>query len=136
MNKKTRNFEQFLQWEETDRDTIKIRRLYIDIAGDIIAGLLLSQIVQWHLPSRQSKANLPVRKEDYLWLPKGRDDWWAEYRITPRQFDRAVEVLLKKGIIEKRIFRFNGSPTIHVRLIADQLLAHVIETESRTNPAN
>jgi len=32
------NFERFLQWEETDRDTIKVKRMYVDIAGDLAAG--------------------------------------------------------------------------------------------------
>ena len=125
MNKTANDFEQFLRWEEADQDIIKVKRLYVDIAEDIIAGLLLSQIIYWHLPSKRGKTKLQVIKEGQLWLVKGRDDWWAECRITARQFDRAIEILIKKNIVEKRTFRFNGSPTVHIRLVADQLLSCV-----------
>ena len=35
-----RDFEEFLRWEDADRDIIKVKRLYIDIAGDLVAGIL------------------------------------------------------------------------------------------------
>jgi len=45
-------FNEFLSWELTTRDTIDFKKIYVDIAGDLIAGLLLSQIIYWHLPSK------------------------------------------------------------------------------------
>jgi len=38
-------FEQFLLWERASRDTLEVKRLYIDMAGDLVAGIVLSQIV-------------------------------------------------------------------------------------------
>jgi len=116
------SFEEFLRWEEADRDTIKVKRLYIDIAEDIVAGLLLSQIVYWYLPSKQGMTKLRVRKDGHYWLAKGRNDWWDECRITARQFDRAIAILIEKGIVEKKTFKFNGVPTVHIRLIPEKLL--------------
>lgn len=119
-------FEEFLNWEEADYDSIKVKRIYIDIAEDLVAGILLSQIVYWYLPSkRNGNAKLRVKKGDELWLAKGRDDWWDECRITSRQFDRAINILVDKGIVEKKLFRFNGSPMVHVRLIPDNLMEHI-----------
>ncbi len=125
MTENENTFERFLQWEEADLDAIKVKRLYVDITGDIVAGLLLSQIIYWHLPSKRGKTKLQVLKEGQLWLAKGRADWWDECRISARQFDRAIEILAEKRIIEKRTFRFNGSPTVHIRLVSDQLLGYV-----------
>ena len=122
----TLSFNDFLRWEEADQDSINVKRMYIDIAGDLIAGILLSQIVYWHLPSkRDGQTKLRVKKEGELWLAKGRDEWWDECRITPRQFDRALGILLEKGIVEKKRFRFGGSPTIHVRLIPEVLMQYI-----------
>ena len=53
MSKMDLTFEDFLKWEETDYDSIKVKRIYIDIAEDLVAGLLLSQIIYWHLPSKK-----------------------------------------------------------------------------------
>ena len=61
-------FEQFLLWERASRDTLEVKRLYIDMASDLVAGVVLSQIVYWHLPSRDGQARLQVEREGKLWL--------------------------------------------------------------------
>jgi len=120
------NFQEFLKWEEVGRDSIKVKRIYVDVAEDLIAGILLSQIVYWHLPSKQDgNTKLRVEKGGQLWLAKGREDWWDECRITPRQFDRAINILIDKGIVEKELFKFNGSPMVHVRLIPEVLMQYI-----------
>lgn len=128
------SYQDFLRWEETDYDSINVKRIYIDIAEDLIAGILLSQIVYWHLPSkRDGNSKLKVKKGNKLWLAKGREDWWDECRITPRQFDRAIGILAEKGIIEKKLFRFNGSPMTHIRLIPDALMEHINDALTKKN---
>lgn len=119
------DYNSFLKWEDLDRDVIKVKRLYVDITEDVIAGLLLSQIIYWHLPSKKGKSKLRVNKNNSYWLAKGRNDWWEECRITARQFDRAIDIIAEKGIIEKNVFRFNGSPTVHIKLIPEVLMEHV-----------
>lgn len=120
MNSSNRPFSDpnsFLAWEAFCRDSIDVKRAYIDAAGDLVAGILLSQIIYWHLPNKDTGApKLRVYHNGHLWLAKGRDDWWEEIRITPRQFDRASQILVDRGIIKKQIFKFNGSPTVHIRL--------------------
>ena len=130
----TLSFEEFLRWEEVDQDAIKVKRIYIDIAGDLVAGILLSQIIYWHLPSkRDGQTKLRVKKDGKLWLAKGRDDWWDECRITPRQFDRAIGILVDKGIVEKERFRFGGSPTIHIRLVPEVVMQYIENEISGVN---
>lgn len=102
--------------EQFSRDSFRVKRTYIDIAEDLIAGLLLGQIVYWNLPNENGNSKLRVKKENSLWLAKGRNDWWEEIRITPKQFDRAIKILKDKGLVEVKNFKFNGSPTVHVRL--------------------
>ncbi|NBI28627.1 hypothetical protein [Chengkuizengella marina] len=124
--------KQFIQWEKATRDTIDVKKIYIDIVEDLVAGVLLSQIVYWHLPSNNKsedteKSKLRIKKEDSLWLAKGREDWWSECRIKPRQYDTAIEKMVKLGIIEKKRFKFNGSPTTHIRIIWDKFLKVFVE---------
>jgi len=117
-------FQDFLRWESSTDDTVDFKKVYVDIAsGDIVSGLLLSQIVYWHLPSkRTNKVRLRVKKEGNLWLAKGRDDWYDECRISARQFDRASKILVDLGILEKKVFKFSGVPTVHVRIIQDKFI--------------
>jgi hypothetical protein len=111
--------ERFIAWELASRDTVK--RCYVDIAGDLVSGVLLSQIVYWHLPNKEGKSKRQVQHKGHYWIAKKRDAWWDECRMTPKQFDRASTVLKKKGLIEVQTFKFDGAPMKHVRLNWDNL---------------
>lgn len=115
-------FDKFLLWEATSRDTIDFKKAYVDIANDLIAGLLLSQVIYWYLPDKHGQTKLRVEKEGYLWIAKGRDDWHTEIRISAKQFDRASTILVKKGILIKDYFMFGGFRTIHIRLDYDRFM--------------
>lgn len=128
------DFTQFLAWEATTRDTIDFKTAYVDMAGDLIAGLLLSQIVYWHLPNAQGASKLRVEKDGRMWIAKKRTDWWDEIRITGRQFDRAVAVLEEKGLVETEVYRFDGAPTKHIRLCQDRFLSVFTENVKSNSP--
>ena len=121
------NFKDFLLWEQTSRDTVDVKKIYIDIAGDLVAGVLLSQIIFWFLPNQEGKTKLRVEKEGELWLAKEREDWWDECRISVKQFDRAISLLQEKNLVEKRIFMFNSKPTVHLRLNLSTLTKYLSE---------
>lgn len=111
-----RAFEQFLLWEAKTRDTIDFKKAYVDMADDLVAGLLLSQIVFWTLPDREGRSKIRVFKGGHGWIVKRREDWWEEIRITSRQFDRAVKILEDKHLLITALYKFDGAPTKHVRI--------------------
>jgi hypothetical protein len=116
------DINQFFRWEQATRDTIDVKKIYVDMADDLIAGVLLSQIVYWFLPDKEGKTKLRVHKDGELWLVKGREDWWDECRIKPRQFDTAFNKLMEKGLVEKKTFKFDGNPMTHIRIVWDNFL--------------
>jgi hypothetical protein len=92
------NQHDFVVQERASRDTIDVKRAYILMAGDISAGVLLSQIIYWHLPDKKgNQTKLTVKRNNYLWLAKKRDDWWNEICMLPKQFDRAIKDLEKRN---------------------------------------
>jgi hypothetical protein len=105
---------EFIAWQAKSHDALGLRRAYIDIGGDLVTGLVLSQIVYWHLPARSGKSRLRVVRNGQKWLVKKRNDWWDEVRVTAKQVDRALKVLRGKGLITTAIHRFDGNPTTHV----------------------
>lgn len=115
-------FETFLRWEERSRDTIDFKKAYVDMTGDVVAALMLSQIVFWHLPDKNGDDKLRVERGGHLWLVKSRDDWWEECRLSPREADRSRKTLEGLGIIEVRLYKFNGAPTQHIRIIEERFL--------------
>lgn len=116
--------KEFFAWEKASRDTIDVKRCYIDLADDLVSGILLSQIVYWFIPGEKDQ-KLKIERDGCLWLAKGRSDWWAECRITEKQFDRAISVLKDAGLVETALFRFRGSPTLHIWLNISALLEGV-----------
>lgn len=128
-------YKDFLYWEATSKDTIDFKRIYVDMTGDIVAGLMLSEIVYWHLPSRSGHTKLRVEHDGKLWIAVRRYEWWDRARISPKQADRCLETLRDLGIIETAIYKYDGSPTIHIRLLEDGFM-HSFESnlEAPENP--
>lgn len=114
-----KTFSEFLQWARASDDVIAVRRVYIDMAqGDLAAGVLLSQLVWWHTPSKHTnKTKLRVKKDGHFWVARRREDYWDDCRLGPRQFDRAAKILIEEGLIEKKVYKFNGEPTVHIRIL-------------------
>lgn len=106
--------KKFIIWEAATRDTIDVKRCYIDITGDLVAGVLLSQIIFWFLPNRSNELKVKILKDGRYWLCKERTDWWDECRVSEYQFDRAIKELCQTGVIIKKIYKFNNTPKVHL----------------------
>ena len=117
------DWQSFLRHEDTDDHRVDFKCVYVDMAGDLIAGLLLSQIVYWNLPSKNGSSKLRVQRQGHWWLAKKYKDWYDECRISERQARQAVTLLEEKGLITTAVFRFAGSPTVHIRVNPEQFLA-------------
>lgn len=115
-------YNDFVQWERTSNDTVDLKKIYIDLTGDLISGLLLSQIIYWHLPSKQGKSKLRVHKQEKYWLAKQRTDWWDEIRITAKQYDRAIKRIEELNLVETWNTMFNGKRTPHIHLNIEKLI--------------
>ena len=98
-----------------------IHHAHVDICGDLLAGVLLSQILYWFGADRNGKPRARIHKDGHLWIAKSRADWWDEIRITPKQYDRAVKILQGKQFVELRTMKFNGNPTTHIRIKPEHL---------------
>ena len=108
---------EFLAWEKTCRGAVDFKPIYVDMADDLIAGLMLSQLVYWCLlPDKKGKSRLRVRRDGHMWAAKSRSEWWDEIRLTPKQADRAIRVLANRGLVVRKNSLFNGKRTTHLRI--------------------
>jgi hypothetical protein len=106
----------FLVSERIDRDKIVLKKIYIDMAEDLVAGIVLNQIVFWHCPNDNGEIKLTVVRDGHLWLRKKREDWWKECRVTTAQFDKACKRLEDLDLIVVKKYKWNGSPVKHIRV--------------------
>ncbi len=85
---------------------LTIPRPFIDFCGDIPTALLLSQLLYW--------TDKTKRPDGYIY--KSYKEWKSELCISERQVKRASDKLKKEGILETKIKKANGAPTLHYRL--------------------
>lgn len=109
--------EQYLQCVAASQDAINVSRIYVDMAGDLIAGVMLSEIVRAHLPGYDGEA---VDQAGDRWVVMSQDDWWSVCRMTPKQARRARKVLEDKGLIVTAVYQHHGAPTTHLRVNWDK----------------
>lgn len=88
---------------------------YIDIAGSLTAGALLSQILYWFTPDKNGKRKVIIFKDGNWWMAKGRTEWWNEIRITEREYDNAIKQLVNKNLVHKKLYKWDSNPTVHIR---------------------
>ncbi|MCF8021027.1 MAG: hypothetical protein K9L62_16735 [Vallitaleaceae bacterium] len=120
---KLKTINDFIAWNLSTK-TVTLKTIYVDITGDLIAGLLLSQIIYWNLPDASGKdTKLRIQKNDRYWLCKSRKEWWDEIRITDKQYDRASKIICDElDLIDIEIFKFNGTPKTHIAINFDVLI--------------
>lgn len=107
-----------------------VEMIYVDIAEDFNAGVLLSQILYWYLPDNKGKMKLRVFKHGDYWLAKSYVNWYEEIRLNKKQIMRASKILEKKKLLKTKVYKFNGAPTVHYKLNIDkftQLLQSELE---------
>lgn len=110
---------------ENSFERVSARKIFIDIAGDLVTGILLSQIVYWFRPYPDGTSKLRIERDGSYWLAKRRTDWWRECRLTPKQADRALKVLERRKLVQLRVYKFKRVPTIHIRLRLSDLSRRV-----------
>ena len=119
-------FNDFIAWELSSRDCIDVKLVYVDMAGELAAGVMLSQIVFWNLPTRDGAPRLSVERDGHLWLVRSDADWWDEIRLREGAAKRARGVLVERGLIvveRARSSFHDGGVACHLRLDVDGFLA-------------
>jgi hypothetical protein len=108
--------EQFLRWERNAHNVMAVRRIYIDLAEDLISGIVLSQIMYWHLPKEDGSSRLMIEKDNHLWIARTHKDWLYECRISIKQVTRALERLKEAELIHTGRYKFKGITQTHIRI--------------------
>lgn len=84
----------------------------IHYTGSLDCALFLSQMLYW-----TERATIPGG-----WVYKTYKEWKKELHLSEFEVRKAVKILGKdgKGILETKLKKANGSPTVHYRLLVDR----------------
>lgn len=95
---------------------VTIPKLYIELTGDLTEAILLNQIVYY--------SDKTSRTDGYFY--KKYEDWTEELCLTERQVRHAVKKLKEKNLIETKVLKANGAPTVHYSLLSDNLVNWIL----------
>ncbi|KAA0944176.1 replication protein [Sporosarcina sp. ANT_H38] len=93
-----------------------VPRLYVQYAGDLTTAILLNQIVFY---SDKSK-----RKDGFFY--KTYKEWDEEICLTERQVRYSINKLKNIGIVETKLKKANGAPTVHYKLDYDKFVESIL----------
>jgi DnaD/phage-associated family protein len=99
--------------EQNSRRGIFVDLTYIDMAGDMNAGILLSQIIYWNSFDNYGNEKLKINIDGKMYLAKSKKEWFEEIRLSEKQVSRAEKILKEKGILKIEVKKFAGNPTNH-----------------------
>lgn len=94
--------------------------------GDVVAGTLLYQI-QYRFQQKDTLTN----RHEKAWVAQTRECWRQETGLTLKQYQRALCILKKKGLVEVNHEKFYPShrwPIAFIRLISD--VGHTLHSAS------
>lgn len=87
-------------------NVITINVIFVDFLGDLESALMLSQILYW---SDRTKS-----KDGYFY--KSDNDWSEEIKLSKYSIRKARNKLENLKIIETKVKKAEGNPTVHYRL--------------------
>jgi hypothetical protein len=98
-------------------NTLTIPRVLIDYTGTIEASLLLSQLLYWTTKSKKDG-----------WVYKSYKKWHEEISLSEYQVRKSTKYLRDKmDIMETKIKKINGNPTLHYRIKTTNFLDSFLE---------
>lgn len=121
-------WQAFSDWRQAS-PAVAYRTVYADMAADPagnadpVAGLMLAQLVYWYLlPAGNGGTRARIERDGHRWIARRREDWYDELRIKERQADAKLRRLERQGLIARRVYKFAGTPTMHIRIIREAFL--------------
>ncbi|HHB2941817.1 TPA: hypothetical protein ACORAS_004704 [Bacillus cereus] len=95
---------------------VVVPKLFIKLTGDLTTAVLLNQIVFY---SDKSK-----RTDGYFY--KSHKEWQEEICLTKRQVSYSTAKLKEMGLVDTKLMKANGAPTLHYKLDYDKLVDWIV----------
>ncbi|MCC2413996.1 hypothetical protein NST14_30430 [Bacillus sp. FSL W8-0519] len=95
---------------------VVVPKLFIKLTGDLTTAVLLNQIVFY---SDKSK-----RTDGFFY--KSHKEWQEEICLTKRQVSYSTAKLKEMGLVDTKLMKANGAPTLHYKLDYDKLVDWIV----------
>ena len=96
---------------------ITIPKVYLELTGDFNSAALLNQLVFWSDETKTSDG----------FFPKTYKEWEEEIYLSQYQVSRAIKNFKTMGIVETKLKKVDGSPTLHYKVNMEVLLQSITD---------
>lgn len=103
--------------KEGFRNLIAVPRFFIDYTGNLDSAIFLSQLLYW--------SDNSVRPDGAVY--KKYEDWRKEIGLSEYEVKQSVKVLKKKNVLQTKLKKANGAPTLHYYLDLEKLSSSIKE---------
>lgn len=108
-------------------NVLTIPRLFVELLnGDHGQALFLSQLIYW-----SDKGSNPNG-----WFYKTYSEWYQETLLSEYKIRKAIKLLEAEGIIETKIKKANGNPTLHYKIHPNALHNWLLKKLHNRNQSN
>lgn len=105
---------------------LTVPKLFIECFGSIDAALFTSQLLYW--------SDKGARKDDFFY--KTDKEWMDETHLSRNAIRKTRKQLEDLGILETKVHRANGFPTVHYKINPEALVNYVNEHHKIPNGTN
>lgn len=96
-------------------NVLSIPRPYIKYMGSLDGGLFLSQLIYWSDRGTDG------------WFYKTYAEWEDELTLSKYEVSKQVKILKEKGVLETKIKKANGAPTVYYRFSFDEFQKTIVK---------
>src|SRR5690625_1786347 len=114
-----RYMRDFIKKVSGQDNIITIPKIYLEITEDINTALILNQSIYY--------SSITKRKDGYFY--KTYREWKEETFLSQYQVKRSVERLKALKLIDTKLKRAEGSPTLHYKVLMDNLQDLIINKQ-------
>jgi len=101
--------------------SIRLQRDFIDLCGGNLGqAVMLSQIIFWHGNDKHGNPRMKVVKNGHRWIAKTPKGWSEEIGLTESTARRSLIDLVKRNLVIKQVWKFNGDKCTHIRMNWDE----------------
>jgi len=113
--------EGWLRGDSSAEDRIYSNKMYIYINDNHLHdGMIFNQLMYWSGYDKNGNRRLRAEQDGHMWIAKEYKDWWKECCVNENTAKKAINRMAKSGLIIKKVFKFNGQPTTHLRINFDK----------------
>ena len=112
-----RHMREFIKRVSGQDNILTIPRIYMELTNDMNMALVLNQSIYY--------SGITKRKDGFFY--KSYLEWTDEIYLSKYQVKNAVDKLKSLGLMETKLRKANGSPTIHYKVCMESLEQSIVK---------